>query len=85
MSHQNRTDPKLDQVNHCFNMILIQLNTQNYYLTIRNPAATTTAFIFISKSLGKLIPRFSASVKPDKPDHFFDIFPTLVEPSPDKT
>lgn len=46
-------------------------------LTISMHAPINVALIFTSKSIGKLIPKLSASVKYSRanPDHFFDILP----------
>lgn len=56
-------------------------------LTIKKQAPSMTAFILTSKSIGKFIPKLSASVKASraKPLHLFEIFPTSVPPSRDKT
>lgn len=46
-------------------------------LTISMHAPINVAFMRTSKSIGKLIPKLSASVKYSRanPDHFFDILP----------
>ena len=56
-------------------------------ITMRKQAPSMTAFILTSKSNGKFIPNISASVKASltKPDHCFDILPTLVDPSLERT
>ena len=54
---------------------------------MRKTAPKSTAFIFTSKSIGKEIPKLSASVNAsfNIPLHCLDILPTWVEPSADNT
>lgn len=53
---------------------------------MRNKAPSITAFILTSKSMGKVIPKLSASVKAsfNRPLHFFEILPTSISPETDK-
>lgn len=56
-------------------------------LTMRKHAPKRAALIFTSRSIGKEIPKLSASVKASltRPVHCFAILPTFVDSSMDKT
>lgn len=56
-------------------------------LTIKKQAPSNKAFALTSKSMGKLIPKLSASVNISfaNPDHCLEIFPISADPSAVRT